>query len=71
MDWKHISSLELEKLTDENKDELLNTIAWYDLDTEEIDMKRCTLLLKISQQIMKYKSEQVTQVEAIFFGMEA
>ncbi|GJQ81526.1 hypothetical protein Trydic_g4888 [Trypoxylus dichotomus] len=59
MDWKYISKLEPEKLTDEHKDELLNTIGWHDLDTEDLDVEKCVSLLKISQQIMRYKSEQV------------
>ncbi|KAI4458205.1 centrosomal protein [Holotrichia oblita] len=59
MDWKHIFRLEPENLTEEDKNELLNTIAWHDLDMENLDMQKSLVLLKICQQIMRYKSEQV------------
>lgn len=62
MDWKCILALKPEKLTEQNKEELLNTIAWHDLDTETLDLQKSLVLLKISQQIMKYKSEQVIRI---------
>lgn len=61
MDWKHIFRLKPENLTEEDKNELLNTIAWHDLDMENLDMQKSLVLLKICQQIMRYKSEQVIQ----------
>lgn len=62
MDWKCILALKPEKLTEQNKEELLNTIAWHDLDTETLDLQKSLVLLRISQQIMKYKSEQVIRI---------
>lgn len=62
MDWKYILGLSHDSLTEDEKDELYNSLAWYNYDTEKLDSKRYIALLKISQEIMKYKSEQVSFV---------
>lgn len=60
MDWNYLSSLTPKSLSSDVKDELLNTIAWYDSDVEDLDAKEAVLLLKLCQEILKYKSEQVS-----------
>lgn len=62
MDWKYILSLSPDNLNENEKDQLYNTIAWYDYDNEKLDQKKYIALLKISQEIMKYKTEQVSIV---------
>ncbi|KAJ8968110.1 hypothetical protein NQ314_002465 [Rhamnusium bicolor] len=59
MDWKYILSLTPEDLNDEEKDELYTTVTWFDCDNEEINVEKCKALLKVSQEILKYKGEQV------------
>ncbi|XP_017769408.1 PREDICTED: LOW QUALITY PROTEIN: centrosomal protein of 290 kDa-like [Nicrophorus vespilloides] len=58
MDWKYLLSLNPEDIQDDAKDELLATIAWYDCD-DGLDRAKAVALLKISQEIMKFKAEQV------------
>ncbi|XP_045460169.1 centrosomal protein of 290 kDa [Harmonia axyridis] len=57
--WKYILSINPEELNDEEKDELFNTVAWFDSDKEEPDLVQTKVLLRISQEILKYKGEQV------------
>nr|XP_022901566.1 centrosomal protein of 290 kDa isoform X1 [Onthophagus taurus] len=59
MDWNYIYSIKPNKIEDNEKDALLNTLAWYDIDVEEVDLEKCLVLFKITQEIMKFKSEQV------------
>lgn len=60
MDWKYIFSLSLDNLTDAKKDELYNTIAWFDCEGDEnLNLNKCVVLIKLSQTIMKHKGEQV------------
>lgn len=59
MDWKHIVSVNVEDLSDDEKDELYNKIAWFNTETEQISNKKLSALFKVSQEILKYKGEQV------------
>lgn len=69
MDWKYILSLNFDALTDEERDDLYTTITWYDFEEvdTDIDLKRCKAIFKISQEILKYKGEQV---ETLFHELE-
>lgn len=67
MDWKYILSLNFEDLTDEEKDELYTSVTWFELDVEDIDLKKCKTIFKVSQEILKYKGEQV---ETLFHELE-
>ncbi|KAF5307268.1 hypothetical protein FQR65_LT06984 [Abscondita terminalis] len=59
MDWKYILSLSPDNLDENEKDNLYSTIVWFDSDSEKLDNKKYNALLKISQELMKHKSEQV------------
>lgn len=59
MDWKHILSANVEELSDDEKEEFYNKIAWFNSDTEQISSKKLWALFKVSQDILKYKGEQV------------
>ncbi|KAL3280012.1 hypothetical protein HHI36_017520 [Cryptolaemus montrouzieri] len=59
MDWNYIFSLVPDDLNDEEKDQLFNTVAWYDLNTEEPSLEQSKILLKLSQELLKFKGEQV------------
>lgn len=59
MDWKYILSLNFDNLSDEEKDDLYTSITWYDFEDEGIDLKRCKRIFRVSQEILKYKGEQV------------
>lgn len=59
MDWKYILQLSTEDLTEQMMDELFNTLAWYDFDNEEADEQKHIAVIKLCQEIMKYKREQV------------
>lgn len=67
MDWKYILSLNFDDLSDEEKDDLYTTVTWYDFDADDIDFKRCKTIFKVSQEILKYKGEQV---ETLFHELE-
>lgn len=67
MDWKYILSLNFDDLSDEEKDDLYTTITWYDLEEDHIDLKRCKAIFRASQEILKYKGEQV---ETLFHELE-
>ncbi|CAH2009812.1 unnamed protein product [Acanthoscelides obtectus] len=60
MDWKYILSLDPNEINEDAKDELFNTITWFEVEEESgMDLKRCKALLRVSQQVLKYKGEQV------------
>lgn len=59
MDWKYILSISTDNLLEEEKDRLYNMLAWFDYDSESLNDKQNLALLKIGQEIMKYKAEQV------------
>lgn len=59
MDWDYLLSVSIEDLTEEEKDELYNTITWFNTETEDINLEKSNTLLKISQEVLKYKGEQV------------
>lgn len=59
LDWKYILSVTAEDLNDEEKDDLYGTVVWFDCDKEEPNLEQSRVLLKISQEILKYKGEQV------------
>ncbi|CAH1173755.1 unnamed protein product [Phaedon cochleariae] len=67
MDWKYISALNTDNLNDTEKDELYNTVTWYDYESEEIKKENLRALLKVCQEILKYKGEQV---ETLFHELE-
>lgn len=59
MDWKYILSLTPEDLTEQNIEDLYSTLAWYDFENETFDSDKYIVILKLVQEIMKFKSEQV------------
>ncbi|XP_018571875.1 centrosomal protein of 290 kDa [Anoplophora glabripennis] len=67
MDWDHILALTPEDLDDDEKDELYNTVTWFECDGDDVDLTKCKVLLRVSQEILKYKGEQV---EALLHELE-
>lgn len=67
MDWKYILSLNFDDLSDEEKDDLYTTVTWYDFEDGNVDLKRCKAIFRASQEILKYKGEQV---ETLFHELE-
>lgn len=59
MDWKYILSLSSDNLSEDDKDQLYSVIAWYNFDEKPLESNKYVAILKISQEIMKYKVEQV------------
>ncbi|XP_050500647.1 centrosomal protein of 290 kDa [Diabrotica virgifera virgifera] len=59
MDWKYLLSVDLEELNDDEKDDLYNSVTWFDVDSENLDDKRYKVLVRTCQEILKYKGEQV------------
>ncbi|KAF5299147.1 hypothetical protein FQA39_LY02320 [Lamprigera yunnana] len=59
MDWKYILSLSPDNLGDDEKEHLYATIVCFECDSERFDHKKYNALLKISQELLKHKSEQV------------
>lgn len=66
MDWEHILGLTPEDLVDDEKEELYNTVAWFE-SFEDVNLTKCKALLRVSQEILKYKGEQV---EALLHELE-
>lgn len=59
MDWKYILSLTPEVLTEQNIEDLYSTLAWYDFESEVFDSDKYVAVLKLFQEIMKFKAGQV------------
>lgn len=59
MDWKYILSLTPEDLTEQNIEDLYGTLAWYDFEREIFDSDKYVAVLKLSQEVMKFKAGQV------------
>lgn len=58
IDWKRIMAITPETFGEDDKEELLESVAWY-TPTSEVGRKQLTALLKVIQEVLKYKSEQV------------
>ena len=59
MDWNYLFSLTPEDLSEEEKDGLYNTVTWFNCDGEDLSVKKCVTVIKITQEVLKYKGEQV------------
>ncbi|CAG2061183.1 unnamed protein product, partial [Timema podura] len=62
LDWKKLSSLSPEDLTEEEKDDLYEKLIWY-IPEPNTASKKLFLLLKINQEVLKHKGEQVESLE--------
>lgn len=61
MDWKYLNSVTIDELKDTERDELFNTITWYNCETDtDLTLEKCVTVVKLSQDILKYKGEQVS-----------
>jgi hypothetical protein len=58
LDWKRLLSLSPEDLTDDEKDELYGSLILYNPETN-IDADLLKVLFHFTQDILKYKGEQV------------
>lgn len=64
MDWKYILSLKPEDLNEESMEDLYSTLAWYDFENEVFDSDKYITVLKLSQEVMKFKAEQVCKFDS-------
>jgi hypothetical protein len=58
LDWKKLLSVSPEDLTDEEKDDLYGSLIWYNPE-HNIDAHHLKVLFHVTQDILKYKGEQV------------
>lgn len=63
MDIQNILSLSPEKIDNDLKDDLYNYIAFIDIDELGLDRNRTKILMKITQEVLKFKGEQVSLLE--------
>nr|CAD7393738.1 unnamed protein product [Timema cristinae] len=65
LDWKKLSSLSPEDLTEEEKDDLYEKLIWY-IPEPNTGSKKLFLLLKINQEVLKHKGEQLANALVVF-----
>lgn len=58
IDWKRILAITPDNFTDDEKDELVENVVWY-TPTPEISREQLAAFVKVLQEILKYKNEQV------------
>ncbi|PSN58155.1 hypothetical protein C0J52_01000 [Blattella germanica] len=58
LDWKRLLSLSPEDLSEEEKDDLYASLIWYTPEGN-IDAERLKVLFRVTQDVLKYKGEQV------------
>lgn len=59
MDWQYILSLSPEDLNEDEKDDLYRTVTWHNLKNESLTLEKCIAFIKICQEVLKFKGEQV------------
>jgi len=58
IDWKQIMAIKYENFGEDEKEELLEAVAWYSPDSESTK-DQLAALIKVLQEILKYKADQV------------
>ncbi|XP_066992287.2 centrosomal protein of 290 kDa isoform X2 [Anabrus simplex] len=58
VDWRRLLSISPEELTEEDKDDLFDSVASF-TPGPDVGIERIVLLLRVTQEILKYKGEQV------------
>jgi hypothetical protein len=58
LDWKRLLSLSPEDLSEEEKDDLYGSLIWYNPEPN-IDTDHLKVLFRFTQDVLKYKGEQV------------
>lgn len=59
MEWKQIDQVELDDFPDPQKDDLYPIVSWFDVETLDLDRLQFVHLFKVTQEILRYKGEQV------------
>lgn len=60
MDWKYMQSITPEDLGEAEKDDLFNTLVWYNSESDShLTIDKCVTVIKLCQELLKYKGEQV------------
>ncbi|XP_064071497.1 centrosomal protein of 290 kDa-like [Vanessa tameamea] len=59
MDWKEIISYSQKELKQAEKDKLCESLSWMEADDIELNFSDLKTLFRLSQDILKYKTEQV------------
>lgn len=60
MDIQNVLSLSPEKIDNDLKDDLYNYISFLEIDSLSLDRSKLRMLIKITQEVLKYKGEQVS-----------
>lgn len=58
LDWNKILTISPDDLTEQDKEELYETISWYEIEPQK-PKDHVNALFRIAQEILKYKGEQV------------
>lgn len=67
MDWEYIMQLSPENLTEKTMDELFSFLAWCDIENEDMNESKHVAVIKLCQEIMKYKAQQVGMLKCFVF----
>lgn len=67
MDWKHVLSMAPEDLTELDVEDLYSTLAFYDFESEIFNSDKYIAILKLSQEVMKFKAGQASITITIQF----
>lgn len=58
LDWNKILTVSVDDLTEQDKDDLYDNVLWYEIEPER-SKEHINALFRITQEILKYKGEQV------------
>lgn len=59
-DWREILSFSQRELRQADKEKLCESLSWMEADDIELNFSDLKTLFRLAQDILKYKSEQVT-----------
>lgn len=58
LDWNKILTVSPDDLTEQDKDDLYDNVLWYEIEPDR-SKEHVNTLFRITQEILKYKGEQV------------
>lgn len=61
-DWREILNFSQRELLLADKEKLCDNLSWMDVDDVELNFSDLKTLFKLSQDILKYKNEQVIYI---------
>lgn len=60
MDWREIIKLSQKELKQKEKEKLCESLSWLEADDIELNFSDLKTLFRLCQDILKYKTEQVS-----------